>query len=254
MGKTYLSVVIPCYNEEENIKGGSLEAVYEYLKKQKYSWEVIVSDDGSTDKSKGLVSEKIEGWYNFRLLENPHGGKPSALLYGIKKAKGKYILFTDMDQSTPIDQVEKLIPFAKKGYEVVIGSRGLQRKNFPFYRRLGAIVFMGIRKLMILSEINDTQCGFKLFEAKKLKIAFPKLEYFKKDKDVKGWTVTSYDVELLHILQKAGCNIKEVRVKWDDQDVSASKGGMLGRYFNESKEMIMQILRVKVNDLRGLYD
>jgi glycosyltransferase involved in cell wall biosynthesis len=254
MKKTYLSVVIPCYNEEENIKGGSLEAVYKYLKKQKYSWEVIISDDGSTDNSRALVSEIIKDRDNFRLLKNPHGGKPSALLYGIKDAKGEYILFSDMDQSTPIDQVGKLIPSAKKGYEVVIGSRGLQRKNFPIYRRLGAVVFMGIRKAMILPEINDTQCGFKLFKSNYLKRAFPKLQFFKKRRDVKGWTVTSYDVELLHILKKMECKIKEVRVKWDDQDVSASKGGMLGRYFRESREMFLQIFRVKINDLKGLYD
>lgn len=254
MKKPFLSVIIPCYNEEENIKQGSLKPVHDYLKRQKYAWEVIVSDDGSTDNSKKLVRKDIKQWRNFKLLENPHGGKPSALLYGIKKANGKYILFTDMDQSTPINQLEKLTPYLKNNFDVVIGSRGLQRKNFPLYRRLGAIVFMSIRKSMILSEIDDTQCGFKLFDSVRLKKAFPRLQFFVKSKSVKGWTVTSYDVELLHILKKMDSKIKEVKVKWNDEDVSGSKGGKLERYFKESKEMFMQILRVKLNDMKGLYN
>ena len=97
MKKTFLSVIIPCYNEEENIKTGSLVSVRDFLEKQKYSWEVIVSDDGSTDHSRELVEKQIDKWRNFRLLKNPHGGKPSALLYGIKASSGKYVLFTDMD-------------------------------------------------------------------------------------------------------------------------------------------------------------
>ncbi len=254
MKKPFLTVIIPCFNEEENIKNGSLKAVYDYLIKQKYSWEVIISDDGSTDNSKELIQKELKKWKSFRLLKNPHGGKPSALLYGIKESGGNYILFTDMDQSTPIDQLEKLLLHTQKDFGVVIGSRGLQRKNFPIYRRLGAIVFMSFRKSMILSEINDTQCGFKLFEAKYLKKAFPKLEYFNIKQSVKGWKVTSYDVELLHILKKMGCKIKEVRVKWDDQDESGSKGGKIQRYIRESKDMFLQILRVKLNDMRGYYD
>ncbi len=256
MGKSniiYLSIIIPCYNEAGNIKRGVLKEVYDFLKIKKFKWEVIISDDGSTDESRELVKKQIKNWKNFRLLENSHGGKPSTLLYGIKSAKGKYILFTDMDQSTPINQVDKLLKHVSKDFNVSIGSRGLQRKNFPIYRRLGAIVFMGFRKSLLLPEINDTQCGFKLFESKLLKNAFPKLDYFKGLEDVKGWKVTSYDVELLHILKKNGGKIKEVRVAWNDEDKSGSKGGYLGRYFRESKEMLIQILRNKINDIRGFY-
>lgn len=250
----YLSVVIPAYNEEENIKGGVLKEVYKYLSKQKYTWEVIVSDDGSTDNSRKLAEKQVRDLNNFKLLENPHGGKPAALLHGIKSAKGEFILFTDMDQSTPIDQLGKLLPFLKKNYEAVIGSRGLQRKNFPLYRRLGAIAFISIRKSLVLSEINDTQCGFKLFKTSLLKKVFPKLEFFKVKQRVKGWKVTSYDVELLHILKKKGARIKEIRVTWNDRDESGSKGGNLQRYIRESWEMFSQILRVKLNEIKGLYD
>ena len=253
MKNIYLSIVIPCYNEEENLKREVLKEVWDFLIKQKYTWEVVVSDDGSTDNSRGMIRKQISNWNNFKLLENTHKGKPSALWSGIKKAKGKYVLLTDMDQSTPIEELKKLLTQVDN-FNVVIGSRGLQRKDFPIYRKLGALVFMSFRKLMILSEINDTQCGFKLFKTDLLKAAFPKLEYFKNSEEVVGWKVTSYDVELLHILKKMKVKIKEVKVIWDDRDKSASKGGVMQRYFRESIDMLKQIIIVKKNDLKGLYD
>src|SRR4030043_686170 len=249
----FLSVIIPCYNEEDNLKKGVLKQVYDFLNNKNINWEVIVSDDGSTDNSKKFIKSQIENLPGFILLENPHGGKPSALQYGIKAANGKYILFTDMDQSTPIGELNKLLPFLDKEFDVVIGSRGLVRKNFPFYRKMGAIVFMSFRKLLILPEIKDTQCGFKLFLGKALKENFSKLEFFKKEEKTKGWKVTSYDVELLHILKKRGYKIKEVAVLWKDRDMSKSKGGGLEKYVKESHEMLTQILRVKMNDIKGMY-
>src|SRR3989344_4609523 len=246
----FISVIIPCYNEEENLTRNVLSDVCDFLKEKNFSWEVIVSDDGSTDLSKNIIKDQIREWKNFRLLENPHGGKPSALLYGIKSAKGKYVLFTDMDQSTPINQLDKLLPFLGDKVGAVIGSRGLLRKNFPVYRRLGSIVFMAVRKLFILPEIDDTQCGFKLFKKEVVERGFPKLEFFRKETVVKGWKVTSWDVEFLYIVKKMGFQIEEVPVLWEDIDISKNKGGIFTRYARESKEMLTQILRVKLNDMR----
>jgi dolichyl-phosphate beta-glucosyltransferase len=249
----FLSIIIPCYNESENIKRGVLREVNNFLSKTDYKWEVIISDDASTDNSRKLVEEEIKNWKNFTHIVNPHGGKPSALRYGLKKSVGRYVLFTDMDQSTPIIELEKLIPFVKSN-KVIIGSRGVTRKNFPFYRKAGSFVFSNFRKLMLLPEINDTQCGFKLFESNIIKENFDKLEFFKKNRRTNGWQVTSYDVELLHILKKTGASIKEVVVAWHDKDISRSKGSSISRYLRESWEMFTQIVRVKLNDLRGLYD
>lgn len=253
MKSPYLSVIIPCYNEHENLKRGVLEGVYKFLRKKKFSWEVVISDDGSTDDSKALIKNQIPKFKNFRLLENPHGGKPSALFYGIKVAKGEFVLFTDLDQSTPIDQLDKLLSHLNKEFEVVIGSRGLERKDFPVYRKLGSAVFATFRKSLLLRGINDTQCGFKLFKRAIVEIAFPKLQFFKSKQRTKGWKVTSYDVELLHIISKMGHSIKEVDVDWKDEDKSKTKGGGISRYVRESKEMLTQILRVKLNDIRGDY-
>lgn len=254
MERVFLSVIIPCYNEAENIKRGVLEEVYDFLKGQEFSWEVLVSDDGSTDNSRELIKERLKKIENFFLIENPHGGKPNALLGGIKKANGEYILFTDMDQSTPIAELKKLLPYTKDKVEAIIGSRGVVRKDFPIYRKIGAFIFMAFRRMLILPEIVDTQCGFKLFESSLLKKVFPKLEFFKDKKSKKGWIVTSYDVELLHLIKKAGGRIVEVPVLWNDRDKSKTKGSPLAKYFKESKEMLFQILRVKLNDLKGLYN
>lgn len=250
----FLTVILPCYNEEANLKKGVLKEVYDYLQTKAFAWEVLISDDGSSDNSKKLVKEYIKNWEDFKLLENPHGGKPSALLYGIKKAQGDYVLFTDMDQSTPIEELDKLLPFMTGEYGAVIGSRGIKRKDFPIYRQLGSFVFATIRRSLILPELSDTQCGFKAFKTSVVAKAFPKLEFFKNQEKVTGWKVTSYDVELLHIIKHMGEKIKEVVVVWHDRDVSSSKGGGLSKYVKESKEMFVQILRVKLNDLKHLYD
>lgn len=249
----FLSIVIPCYNEEDNLNRGVLFEVFEYLLTKDYSWEVIISDDGSTDKSKDIVEKQIRDFSRCKLLENTHGGKPSALLSGVKSCMGKFVLFTDMDQSTPITDLDKLLLQTTK-YDVVIGSRGMARKNFPVYRKLGARVFMFTRKLLILPEITDTQCGFKLFEKSCLTNAFPKLQILKASRNVKGWKVTSYDVELLHILKKDGARIKEVDVEWEDRDARQGNESSLTRYLRESIDMLKEIITIKRNDLKGTYE
>ena len=247
--KPHVSIIIPCYNEKENLQRGVLNEVYLFLQKQKFSWEVIISDDGSTDESRKLVTQSIEGKGGFRLVENEHGGKPSAVWGGIKSAKGEYVLFADMDQSTPIREILKLKPFWGQ-YEVVIGSRGLERKNFSVFRKIGSTFFRLFRQSILLKGIKDTQCGFKSFRSDVARKIFPLLQFFKQKEKIKGWRVTSFDVELLFLAEKYGYRIKEVPVEWEDRDVSRGKERS---YLKESKEMLLQILRVKINDIRGLY-
>ncbi|RJR23683.1 glycosyltransferase [Candidatus Microgenomates bacterium] len=247
--KPYLSVVIPCYNEKENLERGVLDEVYDFLRKQDFLWEVIISDDGSTDESRELVAKQIKGKNNFRLIENPHGGKPSAVWGGIKNANGEYVLFTDMDQSAPIEELKKLMPFFDE-YDVIIGSRGMERENFSLLRKVGSNVFRLVRKSLMLRRINDTQCGFKAFKTKVAKEIFPLLQFFKTNETIKGWKVTSFDVELLFIAEKFGYKIKEVKVTWKDRDVSTGKKKS---YLKESQDMLKQIFRVKLNDIKGMY-
>jgi len=250
MTKPFLSIIIPCYNEKENLERGVLEEVNNYLVKQKFAWEVIISDDGSTDNSRTLIEKEIKDKSNFRLVNNGHGGKPSAVWGGLKEAKGEFVLFVDMDQSTPISEFDKLRPYLEN-YDAVIGSRGMVRNNYSLIRRIGSAFFLLFRKSFLLPDINDTQCGFKAFKTETVRKVFPLLQFFQQKKTVKGWKVTSYDVELLFLIERVGGKIKEVLVVWKNEDVSTGKQRS---YFKESQEMLRQILRVKLNDLKGLYD
>jgi glycosyltransferase involved in cell wall biosynthesis len=246
-----ISIIIPCYNEEENLKRGVLEQVEKYLRKQDYPSEVIISDDESTDGSIKFV-EKFKKYHpRFKLLKNKHGGKPFVLRSGLKKSKGEIVLLMDMDQSTPIDQLSKLLPFFDKDYEVVFGSRGLVRKNFPFYRKIASIVFRYVRQLFLLRGVADTQCGFKAVERKAGLAIFRKMQIFKQAGRAKGWRVGAWDVEMLFVAEKLGYRIKEVPVAWEDRDITLGKKK---NFIKESKEMLLEIFRVKINDWRGKYD
>lgn len=249
MNKPYLSVIIPCFNESENLKRGVLKEVYGFLEKQKFFWELIISDDESTDESWGLVEKLTAGKKNIVHLRNKHGGKPFAVRAGLEKAKGEWVLFTDMDQATPIDQLKKLLPFFGN-HDIVIGSRGVSRKNFPFYRKLASFIFLNFRRLILLPNIADTQCGFKAFKRKVALDLFPRLQVFQVKTKIYGWRVSAYDVELLFLGQKTGAKIVEVPVVWEDTDIAKGKQR---NFVKESKEMFKEILRVRLNDLRGLY-
>ncbi|MEA3406736.1 MAG: glycosyltransferase [Chloroflexota bacterium] len=246
----YLSVIVPCYNESENLQRGVLEEMAGYLDTRDYGYEVIISDDGSRDESQEIVRQRLQDKPHFRLLENEHGGKPHAVWQGIKAAKAEIILITDMDQSTPISELDQLLPLFGRGYDVVIGSRGAEREGFPLYRRMGSDVFRFFRRLFLLREIVDTQCGFKAMRTAVAREVFPRLEVIREPVSVKGWRVTAFDVELLFLAQRAGYEIAEVEVRWADRDVSREKERS---YLAESKEMAMQVLRVKFNQWRGFY-
>lgn len=252
----YLSVVIPCYNEARNLERGVLDEVDRFLRQQSYRWEVIVVDDGSTDTSRQLIEQSIAGRAGFTLLDIPHGGKPAAVWAGIQHALGEVVLFTDMDQSTPIGEVDKLLPWYNQGFDVVIGSRGAAREGFTLLRKLGSLIFRSLRSLFLLRNINDTQCGFKTCRRHVALETFPRLQFFKQAERPSGWKVSAYDVELLFIMEKAGYPIKEVVVEWQNRDVSVTKGQQneLVRYVNESLEMAREIMRVKRNEMRGMYD
>ncbi len=251
---TKISIIIPCYNEENNLKKGVLQEVYDFLITQKFSWEVIVCNDESTDNSLKLVKNFVSKHKNFKVLDLPHGGKPSAVWGGIKEAKYPLILFTDMDQSTPLKELSKLLPHFDQGYDVVIGSRGANREGNSFIRKLMARGFLLGRRMVLLHNIIDTQCGFKAMRTNLAKKIFPELQFFKDKSEKKGWRVSAFDVELLFIAQKKGSKIKEVEVEWKNEDISTTKGDDSVRFKRESKQMLQEIIRVISNNLKGVYD
>lgn len=250
---TSLSIIIPCYNEENNLNRGVLTEVAVFLNTVKFNWEVLICNDESTDNSLKLIKLFSENHPNFRVLNLPHGGKPSAVWGGIQQAKYPNVLFTDMDQSTPLKEVLKLLPYIPE-YDVVIGSRGISRKGFSLLRKIGGPLFLTFRRLVLLRNIIDTQCGFKMFKTEVAKKIFPHLQFIRDKSEKKGWRVSSFDVELLFMAQKWGYKIKEVVVAWQNEDTSNTKGGSANeRYKKESIQMIKEIIRIKINDFKGKY-
>lgn len=248
---THLTVLIPNYNEKGNVERGVIDEVLSYLKKQSYTWELLISDDGSTDNSLALLEKYTQLDNRIRILKNEHAGKPYALRSGINQAVGKYVILTDMDQSTPIKELAKLMPWTEQGYEVVIGSRGARRTDSSFIRQLASIIFLSVRRLILLPEIKDTQCGFKLLETSLARKIFSKMRIFGRANNAIGWKVTAYDVEVLHLAKKMGKKIKEVRVVWKNEDTSHGKKR---NFVKESLEMLFEIMRVRANDILGKYD
>lgn len=249
--RTLVSIILPNYNELGNLKRGVLTTINNYLSRQSYGWEVIISDDGSTDGSVEYLTKFVSLHSHFRLLENRHAGKPFALKSGIQAARGEYVLFTDMDQSTPIDQLEKLLPYTRDGYRIVIGSRGIRRRDSSLVRQVASVIFLLARKIFLLRGIKDTQCGFKLLEINLAKKIFARMRLFGRTQQSLGWKVTAYDVEMLFLAEKLGEEIQEVRVVWKDEDTSSGKKR---NFLKESVEMFWEILRVRANALLGKYD
>ena len=251
-----LSVIIPCYNELKNLQAGVLDEVQNFMLQQDFRWEVIVSNDESTDGSRDFISAYVADKSNWSLVDIAHGGKPAAVWAGIKAARGDIILFTDMDQSTPIDELAKLLPWYDEGYDVVIGSRGTSREGTSFLRQLGSVTFLSLRRLILLRNIRDTQCGFKSCRRQVAIDTFPKLQFFKEQDNPTGWKVSAYDVELLFVAQQSGYRTKDVEVQWRNRDLSDTKSpeGSMKRYIRESLEMAREVARVKLNQIKGVYD
>jgi dolichyl-phosphate beta-glucosyltransferase len=220
------------------------------------SWEVIIVNDESTDNSKTLIARAIESKENFFLYDIVHGGKPAAIWEGIQQARGEAVLLTDMDQSTPIQELDKLLPWYEQGFDVVIGSRQTTREGSSLFRKAGSVVFLTLRRLVLLRDIADTQCGFKLCRRQVALDIFPRLEFLSQTERPTGWKVTAFDVEFLYLVDRTGYSIKEVLVSWRNRDESDTKGqqGDLARYINESINMAQEVTRVKLNELKGAYD
>ena len=249
-----LSVVIPAYNEEQNLKRGVLDEVRDYLKGMDFEWEVVIVDDGSEDQTKKIVKKYITKNKNFKLLEVSHGGKANAVMTGMLASQGEVVLFTDMDQATPIDQLDKFLPYfsAKggpaSGWDVVIGSRQ-GRKGAPLLRRLAAWGFSVLRTIILGLPFEDTQCGFKAFNQQAIKKIIPKIKSEWGVVHFKGGAVNAgFDVELLYLAKKYGFKIAQVSVEWKYVDTERAQ------LIKDALAAIYDMFRIRINDLRGKYN
>lgn len=251
MEQIYLSVVIPSYDEMANLQKGVLEKVQNFLTRKKIKYEVIVVDDGSKDGSAEFVGQFVKDNSNFRLIKNPHLGKAGAVTAGVLNSKGKYVLFTDMDQATPIGEIDKLLPYFDQQYDIVIGSRKSERKGSPWTRILMAKGMILLRTFLInLNGISDTQCGFKMFKKETSQKLFKRIsELHDNFKKVSGSNVSAgFDVELLYLAQRMGYKVKEVPVNWlyvETRRVSPIKDSIKG---------LIDLLKIKLNAFKGVYN
>jgi len=248
--KIYLSVVIPCYDEMANLQKGVLEKVSVFLRKKKYTFEVIIIDDGSKDGSTEFIEHFLLENKNVRLIKNSHTGKAGAVTSGMLRVKGEYALFTDMDQATPIEELDKLLPYQKQGYDIIIGSRSIRRKGSPLSRIIMSRGVIILRKFIVgLSDISDTQCGFKMFKREVAHELFGRINKIHNGfKNISGSSVTAgFDVELLYIAEKMQYKIKEVPVDWlyvETRRVSPIK---------DSFEGLLELITIRINALKGKY-
>ncbi len=245
--KTFLSVVIPAYNEEHNLHSGVMGAVYDYLKNQDYSWEVLVVDDGSTDSTLELVKKTLPRHPGFKVMAEPHRGKGGTVISGMLAAKGDNILFTDMDQATPLDQLEKLLPKLDQGYDIVIGSR-TGREGAPIIRQIMARGFSLLRAVVLQLPYKDTQCGFKLFKREAARKIFEKMKVFNDKKLTQGAAVTAgFDLEILYLARKLGFRVAEVPVLWHHKE------GTKVNPIKDSWDGLRDLMKVRINALTGKY-
>ncbi|MBF0215788.1 MAG: glycosyltransferase family 2 protein [Candidatus Omnitrophica bacterium] len=229
-----LSVVIPAYNEERSL-GGTLSAVHKFLSSKKYDHEVIVVDDGSKDATADIAKKSPFAPGKLIVISNEKNmGKGFSVRRGVLAAKGDLVLVTDADLSTPISEVDKLIAFMDKGFDVVIGSRDVSDskvvKHQPLLRETMGKTFNLFVKALLIGDFNDTQCGFKLFKGASARetAKIMKIDGF------------CYDVEMLYLLRRKGYKIKEAGVVWENDPHTKVK------VFNSSFSMFMDLFRIKM--------
>jgi dolichyl-phosphate beta-glucosyltransferase len=205
-----LSIVIPAYNEEWRLPPTLLDIV-DYFDGRDLNYEIIVVDDGSADRTAEVVKrlEKIRQQVCLIQLKQ-NRGKGHAVKTGVLNSQGKYVLFADADGSTPIKEIERLEAKFNEDTKLVIGSRALPSEDTFVTRRwdrtLLERVFNLCVKLLILSGIADTQCGFKMFTAECAHFLFERQR-------AERW---SFDIEILFMARKAGLKITEVPINWND--------------------------------------
>lgn len=236
----YLTIVIPAYKEENRIHK-ILDAIIEYEKTVDFAIEVLIIVDGSPDKTAEAAHNYDGKIKNLVIVDRKENkGKGYTVREGMLKARGKYRIFADADNSTPIEQVDKLLKYVKE-YDVVIGSRytdgGKLAIPQSFVRKSGSRVLNAFIRLTAVSGIHDTQCGFKLFSERAAHRVFSKQTFDR----------FSFDIEILAIAKKMGFKIKEIGITWYDDPHSTVNP------INDGLRMLKDAIQVRKNIRTGVY-
>ncbi|PGH49259.1 hypothetical protein CRI70_18640 [Streptomyces sp. Ru87] len=233
-----LTVVVPAYNEERRLRPG-IDAICRYLRRcGERNWELIVVDDGSTDRTAAVAAEAAAAEPRIRVLRAPvNRGKGHAVRIGVRASRGRRVLFCDADSATPIEELALLARRLDEGYAVAIGSRAgpaarIEVRQHVLRELLGKAGNRLIQALAVPG-IRDTQCGFKLFDGDKAREVFARAR-------TDGW---GFDVEILRAFRSRGWPIAEVPVRWSHQP--GSKVGPL-----DYAKVLGEVLRVRLRPTR----
>jgi dolichyl-phosphate beta-glucosyltransferase len=236
----FLSIIIPAHNEETRLPR-ALRQVFTFLEKQTYSAEVIIVENGSSDRTLEKAREYLPNHPNLVVIHEDKAGKGNAVRRGVLDARGEYRFICDSDLSMPITELEKFLPPVLNNFDIAIASReapGAVRYNEPSYRHFGGRAINLAIRFLILPGLNDTQCGFKCFRAGVAEKLFSQ-------QTLDGW---SFDIEILYLARRKHIGIKEIPVQWyfdADSKVNAVRDAL---------RMIADIFRIQINSLRGRYD
>lgn len=230
------TIVIAAYNEEERLPG-SLEKIRAYLAAEGAAAEVIVVDDGSSDKTAELTREAARWMPQLRLISYPENrGKGYALRKGVDSSRGDLVLLTDADLSTPIAELETLKEhLLRQTCQIAIGSRALPSSSIvraqPAWRRGMGRFFNRMVRLLVIDGFNDTQCGFKLFSGEAARTLFGKARIDR----------FAFDVEILSLARKHGYRIAEVPVRWENSPASKVNPAL------DSLQMLGDLVRIRLS-------
>ncbi|GAB4417763.1 MAG: glycosyltransferase family 2 protein [Anaerolineales bacterium] len=240
MTTPFLSIIIPAHNEERRLPH-TLEQIFAFLETQTYTAEVLVIENGSSDKTLEIAHQYAAQQKTMKVFQETSPGKGSAVKRGMLEASGQYRFMCDADLSMPIEELVKFTPSDENHFDIMIASReakGAVRYNEPEYRHLGGRLINFAIRLLILPGLHDTQCGFKCFRADVAEAIFPY-------QSLSGW---SFDIEILFIARKRGYKIQEIPIHWYfDAETKL-------RAVNDALRMIRDIFLIHWNNLRGQYD
>ncbi len=208
MAKPFLSVIIPAYNEAKRLPVTLID-VDKHLKSQEYSYEILVVNDGSKDATADVVRRFEPLISNLKLIDNAENhGKGWVVRQGMLMAKGNWRLFMDADNSTSVVEFNKMLPYFKSGYDVVIASRDAKGSRTlppqPWYKRILGNIGNIIIQILLLPGFWDTQCGFKCLSGEAAEKVFPLAK-------IDRW---GFDPEILALARTLGYKIKEIPILW----------------------------------------
>jgi dolichyl-phosphate beta-glucosyltransferase len=237
-----LSIVIPAYNEESRLPK-TLGRIFAYLQARPYRTEILVVDDGSSDRTSEIVNSCAQNYPGLRLVSNGRNrGKGFSVRHGMLEALGEIALFTDADLSTPIEEADKLLAaIRERGYDGAIGSRAMDRSLIEVHqsviREQAGIFFNRLVRWIMGVEFSDTQCGFKAFRTERTRIIFEqqRIERF------------GFDPEILFLAKRQGFRVAEVPVRWSHD--SATKVNVAA----DGIRMFLELLLIRWNAVRGFY-